>query len=60
MGLFDIFKRKKKYAEPIQYDTRFFRSTLNIFQDFGDNINASDVVKICIDRITTHSTRFII
>ena len=57
MGLFDIFKRKKKYVEPIQYDTRFFRSTLNIFQDFGDNINASDVVKICIDRIATHSAK---
>lgn len=57
MGLFDIFKRKKKYVEPIQYDTRFFRSTLNLFQDFGDNINASDVVKICIDRIATHSAK---
>ena len=57
MGLFDIFKRKKKFVEPIQYDTRFFRSTLNLFQDFGDNINASDVVKICIDRIATHSAK---
>ena len=57
MGLFDIFKRKKKFVEPIQYDTRFFRTTLNLFQDFGDNINASDVVKICIDRIATHSAK---
>jgi HK97 family phage portal protein len=57
MGLFDIFKRKKKIVEPIQYDTRFFRTTLNLFQDFGDNINASDVVKICIDRIATHSAK---
>ena len=57
MGLFDIFKRKKKIVDPIQYDTRFFRSTLNLFQDFGDNINASDVVKICIDRIATHSAK---
>ena len=57
MGLFDIFKRKKKFVEPIQYDARFFRTTLNLFQDFGDNINASDVVKICIDRIATHSAK---
>ena len=57
MGLFDIFKRKKKFVEPIQYDTKFFRSTLNLFQDFGDNINASDVVKICIDSIATHSAK---
>ena len=57
MGLFDIFKRKKKVVSPIQYDTRLFRSTLNIFQDFGDNINASDVVKICIDRIATHAAK---
>ena len=57
MGLFDIFKRKKKVVQPIQYDTRLFRSTLNIFSDFGDNINASDVVKICIDRIATHSAK---
>jgi len=57
MGLFDIFKRKKQVIAPVQYDTRLFRSTLNIFQDFGDNINASDVVKICIDRIATHSAK---
>lgn len=57
MGLFDIFKRKKKVVEPITYETGFYRSTLNIFSDFGDNINASDVVKICIDRIATHSAK---
>ena len=54
MGLFDIFKRKKKVVVPIDYDTKFFQTTLNLFSDFGDNINASDVVKICIDRIATH------
>ena len=57
MGLFDIFKRKKKLVAPISYDTKLFKSTLNLFQDFGDNINASDVVKICIDRIATHSAK---
>ena len=57
MGLFDIFKRKKKVVVPIDYDTRLFQTTLNLFSDFGDNINASDVVKICIDRIATHSAK---
>ena len=57
MGLFDIFKRKKKVVAPIQYDASMFRSTLSIFSDFGDNINASDIVKICIDRIATHSAK---
>ena len=57
MGLFDIFQRKKKVVAPIDYDTRLFKSTLNIFSDFGDNINASDVVKVCIDRIATHSAK---
>ena len=57
MGLFDIFKRKKKVVVPIDYDTKFFQTTLNLFSDFGDNINASDVVKICIDRIATHSAK---
>ena len=57
MGLFDIFKRKKQVVAPIQYDASIFRSTLNIFSDFGDNINASDIVKICIDRIATHSAK---
>ena len=57
MGLFDIFKRKKKVVEPISYDASSFRTTLNLFQDFGDNINASDIVKICIDRIATHSAK---
>lgn len=57
MGLFDIFKRKKKVVEPISYDASLFRTTLNLFQDFGDNINASDIVKICIDRIATHSAK---
>ena len=57
MGFFDIFKRKKKIVAPIDYDARVFHSTLDIFQDFGDNINMSDVVKICIDRIATHSAK---
>ena len=57
MGLFNIFKRKKQVVAPIEYDASIFRSTLNIFSDFGDNINASDIVKICIDRIATHSAK---
>lgn len=57
MGLFDIFKRKKKVVAPIDYDASFYKSTLDIFTDFGNNINASDVVKICIDRIATHSAK---
>lgn len=57
MGFFDIFKRKKKVVAPVNYDAHVFRSTLNLFQDFGDNINASDVVKICIDRIATHAAK---
>jgi len=57
MGLFDIFKRKKKVVAPIDYDASLYKSTLDIFTDFGNNINASDVVKICIDRIATHSAK---
>ena len=57
MAFFDIFKRKKKVVAPVNYDARIFHSTLDIFQDFGDNINMSDVVKICIDRIATHSAK---
>ena len=57
MGLFDIFKRKKKVVAPVNYDAQLFKSTLNLFTDFGDNINASDIVKICIDRIATHSAK---
>ena len=57
MGLFDIFKRKKKVVAPINYDSSVYKSTLNLFTDFGDNINASDIVKICIDRIATHSSK---
>ena len=57
MGLFDMFKRKKKVVAPINYDAQLFKSTLNLFTDFGDNINASDVVKICIDRIATHAAK---
>ena len=51
------FTRKKKTLAPVNYDTKIFQSTLNVFSDFGDNINASDVVKICIDRIATHSAK---
>ena len=57
MGLFDIFKRKKKVIAPLNYDTKLFKTTLNLFTDFGDNINASDVVKICIDHIATHAAK---
>ena len=57
MGLFDIFKRKKKVVAPISYDAHLFKTTLDLFTDFGDNINASDIVKICIDRIATHSAK---
>lgn len=57
MSLFDIFKRKKKVVAPINYDAQLFKSTLNLFTDFGDNINASDIVKICIDRIATHTAK---
>jgi len=52
-----LFTRKKKTVEPINYDTKVFQSTLNIFSDFGNNINASDVVKICIDRIASHAAK---
>lgn len=52
-----LFTRKKKTVEPMNYDTKVFQSTLNIFNDFGNNINASDVVKICIDRIATHAAK---
>jgi HK97 family phage portal protein len=52
-----LFRRKKKTVEPVSYDAKVFRSTLNIFTDFGNNINASDVVKICIDRIATHAAK---
>lgn len=51
------FTRKKKTLTPVNYDTKIFQSTLNVFSDFGDNINASDVVKICIDRIATHAAK---
>lgn len=57
MGIFDIFVRKKKKVEPVSYDAKVYQSTLNVFSDFGDNINASDVVKICIDRIATHAAK---
>jgi len=52
-----LFTRKKRTVEPINYDTKVFQSTLNIFSDFGNNINASDVVKICIDRIASHAAK---
>lgn len=52
-----LFTRKKKTVEPINYDTKVFQSTLNVFSDFGNNINASDVVKICIDRIASHAAK---
>jgi len=52
-----LFTRKKKTVEPINYDTKVFQSTLNTFSDFGNNINASDVVKICIDRIASHAAK---
>jgi HK97 family phage portal protein len=52
-----LFTRKKKTVEPMNYDTKVFQSTLNIFNDFGNNINASDIVKICIDRIATHAAK---
>jgi len=29
-----LFTRKKKTVEPINYDTKVFQSTLNIFSDF--------------------------
>ena len=57
MSLFDIFRRKKKLVAPVNYDAHLFKSTLDLFTDFGDNINASDIVKICIDRIATHSAK---
>ena len=52
-----LFSRKKKIIQPVNYDAKVFQSTLNIFSDFGNNINASDVVKICIDRIATHTAK---
>ncbi len=52
-----LFKRKKKTVEPVNYEINSLQTTLNIFSDFGNNINASDVVKICIDRIATHAAK---
>lgn len=52
-----LFRRKKKTVEPVSYDAKVYRSTLNVFTDFGNNISASDVVKICIDRIATHAAK---
>ena len=52
-----MFKLKKKVVAPINYDAKVFKTTLDVFQDFGNNINMSDVVKICIDRIATHAAK---
>jgi len=52
-----LFSRKKKVPQQVNYDTKLLQATLNQFSDFGNNINKSDVVKICVDRIATHSAK---
>lgn len=50
-----IFKRRKKEGSS---DTFQLLSSLNqIFSSFGSNINKSDVVKICIDRIASQCAK---
>lgn len=52
-----LFTRKKKTIKAPSYDTKIFSSTFSAFNDFGGNIQASDVVRICIDRIATHAAK---
>lgn len=50
-----MFKRRKKEGSS---DTFQLLSSLNqIFSSFGSNINKSDVVKICIDRIASQCAK---
>ena len=50
-----LFKRRKKTGS---FDTVHLISDLNSFYTpFGNNIANSDVVKVCIDRITTQCAK---
>lgn len=50
-----IFKRRKK--EGSSYTFQLLSSLNQIFSSFGSNINKSDVVKICIDRIASQCAK---
>lgn len=52
MGLF----QRRKQANQNQ-TISLFSSNNPLFNQFGENISKSDVVKICIDRIATHSAK---
>src|SRR5690554_148340 len=49
-----IFKRKKKEGSSSAFQ---LVNDLNIFTQFGTNINKSDVVKICIDRVASQCAK---
>lgn len=49
-----IFKRKKKEGSNNAFQ---LVNGLNIFTQFGTNINKSDVVKICIDRVASQCAK---
>ncbi len=50
-----IFKRRKK--EGTSESFQILNNVNNVFSSFGTNINKSDVVKICIDRIASQCAK---
>jgi HK97 family phage portal protein len=50
-----IFKLRKTNVAPVSSILPV--SSLNVFSDFGSDIESSDIVKICIDRIASHSAK---
>ncbi len=56
MGLFDIFRRKKKTAEPVSGFKLVHEFKVPLIP-FGENIMMSDVVMVCVDRVASQCAK---
>ena len=56
MALKDIFKNIGSNARQMWY-AKFLNGQAPVFSQFGQNIYASDVVQICVDRIATEGSK---
>ena len=55
-----VFGQKTEETKPKNMQTKYYKmlnGEMPIFSSFGNNIYASDLVKICIDRVATHSSK---
>lgn len=55
-----VFGKNTEEIKPKKMNTKYYKmlnGEMPVFSSFGNNVYASDIVKICIDRVATHCSK---